>query len=65
MTTAAYVSNLESFITEHKPEYWFHGHLHNSSDYEVGGCRVICNPKGYPDEENSGFDPAKCVEISL
>jgi len=60
---AAYVSNLKSFIKEHHPSYWLHGHLHNSAAYRVGSCEVVCNPKGYPDEENSAFNPTMCIEI--
>ena len=55
--TAAYVSELSEFIQEHQPNYWLHGHLHNSSDYQIGSCRVFCNPKGYPGEENEDYNP--------
>jgi len=24
-----------------------HGHMHNTSDYEIGTTRVVCNPRGY------------------
>jgi 3',5'-cyclic AMP phosphodiesterase CpdA len=30
------------------PRLWIHGHVHTSSDYQVGRCRVVCNPRGYP-----------------
>ncbi len=26
---------------------WMHGHVHDSFDYEVEGCRVVANPRGY------------------
>lgn len=26
---------------------WLHGHVHDSFDYRVGRCRVVCNPRGY------------------
>lgn len=29
---------------------WIHGHTHDPCDYEKQGCRVVCNPKGYPGE---------------
>jgi 3',5'-cyclic AMP phosphodiesterase CpdA len=45
-----------------KVDYWFHGHVHNSSDYLIGGTRVIANPHGYG-RENSAFDPSLVVEI--
>ena len=28
-------------------DLWLHGHVHDSFDYRVGRCRVICNPRGY------------------
>lgn len=30
------------------PRLWIHGHVHASSDYVVGRCRVVANPRGYP-----------------
>lgn len=29
---------------------WCHGHTHAPADKLVGGVRVVCNPRGYPDE---------------
>jgi Icc-related predicted phosphoesterase len=55
-TNAAYVSDLEPFILQSKPNYWLHGHIHCSSDYYIGDCRVLCNPRGYLGEENDDFD---------
>lgn len=52
-------------------DLWVHGHLHTSSDYAVGHCRVICNPRGYPvsrrdgipEFENKMFDPQLVVTL--
>lgn len=42
------------------PDFWVHGHLHDSVDYELGSTRVLCNPRGYYGYENdTGFDPLK------
>ena len=41
---------------------WIHGHTHGSADYRVNGTRVICNPKGYRNE-NQDFQPGLVVEI--
>lgn len=44
--STAYLSELpESFFE--LPVLWVHGHTHSSHDYRVGGCRVLCNPRGY------------------
>ena len=54
----AFYSNLEDIILNNPNiEYWFHGHMHDSITYEVGGCTVMCNPRGYPGNERrtNGF----------
>jgi len=48
----AYVSSLEWFIEKYEPIMWIHGHTHNFFDYQLGPTRVICNPVGYPHENN-------------
>jgi Icc-related predicted phosphoesterase len=63
LTLAAYVSDMEAFIATHQPTMWIHGHLHKCADYTVGGTRILCNPKGYPGEQHTGFDPYKIVRI--
>lgn len=62
-----------AFINELPPEFfevpvvWVHGHTHTNFDYQVGRCRVVCNPRGYMnwhgDLENPNFDPELVVEI--
>jgi len=63
IVSAAYASNLDGFIEEHKPDFWLHGHLHNSLDYQIGACRVICNPRGYSDERNPEFQTNLIIEL--
>jgi len=41
---------------------WIHGHTHTAFDYEVSGTRVVCNPRGYPDEI-TGFRADAVVEV--
>lgn len=61
--SAAYASHLDDMIIEYKPDYWIHGHIHTSVDYKVGGCRIICNPRGYPDKPKKEFNPRFTIEI--
>ena len=61
--TPAYASDLESIILECKPELWLHGHLHSSLNYEVGKCRVLCNPKGYAGHTNPEFNDRFIVAV--
>jgi predicted phosphodiesterase len=61
--SAAYASHLEAFVTESGAKLWVHGHLHTQQDYSIGNTRVICNPRGYPDERNKEFIPNLIIDI--
>ena len=65
LTSAAYASALDHLVE--KADLWVHGHMHESSDYMIGKCRVVCNPCGYKTRsggtENPHFDPNFVVEI--
>ena len=62
-----FVSNLRDLVVQ--ADFWIHGHVHDSFDYEVGKCRVMANPAGYARNvrearhetelilENPNFDP--------
>lgn len=68
LLSAAFASNLEHLVA--KADLWVHGHTHDSFDYRIGKCRVVCNPRGYPERlknryENPSFDAAKIVEIGM
>ena len=52
----AYASDLSELILDTQPAVWFHGHVHNSFDYLIGDTRVLCNPRGYSDQ-NLTFNP--------
>lgn len=44
----AYASNLQDFIQSNpRIKLWVHGHMHDSFDYKIGQCRVVCYPYGY------------------
>ncbi|MFZ6743534.1 metallophosphoesterase [Undibacterium sp. JH2W] len=59
LLSAAFASRLDELAQ--KADLWIHGHMHESFDYHLGKCRVICNPCGYPLHngrmENENFDP--------
>jgi predicted phosphodiesterase len=48
-----FCSNLEWIIEEYQPDYWFHGHCHEPFNYRIGNTTIICNPLGYPGENDS------------
>lgn len=63
--SAAYASRLDDLANQ--VDIWVHGHMHESFDYLIGNCRVICNPCGYMTREgriqNPRFDPNLTIEV--
>lgn len=61
----AFASRLETLVE--RADLWIHGHTHDCMDYQLGNCRVLCNPRGYvlPDREpeNPAFAPELVVEL--
>ena len=49
------------------PVLWVHGHTHQSFDYRVRACQVVCNPRGYMNWsgriENQAFEPGLIVDV--
>jgi Icc-related predicted phosphoesterase len=62
VVSAAYASNLESFILTHQPNYWIHRHIHEPCNYYIGNTNIICNPHGYIHEKYQGFNPGLMIE---
>jgi predicted phosphodiesterase len=61
-----YSSDLEQFILDYPQiKVWTHGHTHDTFDYMIGQCRVICNPRGYVgyEERAQEFDPTIGFDI--
>ena len=57
-------SDLDQWIMDSPQiKYWIHGHTHDSHDYLLGNSRVLCNPRGYGDE-NMAFDPNAHFEVN-
>ncbi len=57
-----FASDLECIIQKYKPNIWIHGHTHSSLDYKLYDTRIICNPKGY-NNENTSFKDDFVIEI--
>lgn len=58
----AFASDLTGLVTAYQPEFWAHGHTHVSFDYMAGDTRVVCNPRGYRDE-NRKFSLANRIML--
>jgi predicted phosphodiesterase len=65
LTSAGFSSHLDALVG--KADLWIHGHTHDSYDYLLNGCRVICNPRGYRFRaqtfENKSFDEKLVVQV--
>ena len=62
---SAYASPLDRMVEVLEPDYWIHGHLHDTNDYNIGHCNVLSNPRGYaPDYLNPEFDPLWTIDLS-
>lgn len=59
---AAYASDLDYLVA--KADLWIHGHTHIPVDYQIGGGRVVSNPRGYVGHEPvRSFHPGLVVEV--
>jgi len=63
IVSAAYASNSDALVANSGAALWIHGHMHEPCDYHIGQTRVVCNPRGYPGERNSYFDPGFSISI--
>lgn len=49
----AFSSDLSEFILDHpRIKTWVHGHTHDTFNYTLGSCRIMCNPRGYTNNPN-------------
>lgn len=47
-------SELSDFILNNENiKYWIHGHTHDPFCYDIGNCKIICNPRGYAGYEKT------------
>jgi predicted phosphodiesterase len=52
-----FCNEYDYLIEENGPDYWLHGHTHDSFDYTIGETRIICNPRGYSNSSNGSENP--------
>jgi predicted phosphodiesterase len=57
---AAYTNRWHALVP--LADVWIFGHTHRAIDLEWKGCRIISNPRGYPQEE-TGFVPDFTIEF--
>ncbi|MCP4985476.1 MAG: phosphoesterase [Colwellia sp.] len=49
--SAAFASNLDSYIADSRIKYWVHGHTHYNTIYKLGDTQIVTNQRGYLPEE--------------
>jgi predicted phosphodiesterase len=57
-----FACNCDDILTMDGVVLAVHGHTHSSFDYMIGNTRVICNPRGYKDE-NDEFKSTLTVDV--
>jgi Icc-related predicted phosphoesterase len=62
LLSAAFASDLGKVLESADVDLWIHGHIHTASDYQLGKTRVLCNPRGYPNEQDTHFIPDLIVK---
>ena len=58
-----FASNLDDLIINSGADLWVFGHTHSSHDYKIGDTRMVCNPRGYPNESKTRFDSGLIVKV--
>lgn len=53
-------SNLEYLLTPNI-NCWFFGHTHEFVHSQINGCRIFCNPLGYPKENKQTYHTTDCI----
>lgn len=46
-----------------RAKLWQFGHTHEASEFLIGTCHFLCNPKGYPDERYNRFRSDRVLEL--
>lgn len=59
----AFASDLTALMGIDRVTLWIYGHTHRAADLEVGGTRVLSNPRGYREERVEGFDRGLVAEV--
>lgn len=56
-----FIANMRQYFAD--IDVWLFGHTHSSHDSIMEGCRFVCNPHGYGQENFGGFNCKMIVEI--
>ena len=62
--TVAFASECPELLT-HPVRGWIAGHTHTSARCALGSMQLGVNPRGYPDESESGYSPEVCLDVDV
>jgi hypothetical protein len=59
-----YYSDMDNRIMQdgQNIDFWFHGHMHHTTEYHIGVPKVVLNPRGYS-SENTFFNPEMQIPV--
>jgi predicted phosphodiesterase len=63
LLAGAFVSDLGPLMGGERAAAWIYGHTHRAADRDIGGTRLVSNPRGYPDERVAGFDAGLVIPV--
>lgn len=63
VTNRYFCNDMDEIIKGMNISHFVHGHTHNSFDYMIGNINVLCNPRGYPHENNDNDYTVKVIEV--
>jgi predicted phosphodiesterase len=58
-----FLCEMDEVIRTNRPRLWLHGHTHDPCDFVTEHTRVVCNPRGYPDEIRERGTPYRAVVL--
>lgn len=56
LSNYAFTSDLDELIIKYQPEFWIHGHTHESLNYKIGRTNILVNPVGYKNNWQKGYE---------
>lgn len=55
-TNLYFLCDINNIISDLNPKFVVHGHTHIGCEYNINNTRVICNPRGYPGENENQYN---------
>ena len=58
-----FMCDMSALIARVQPRLWCFGHTHSAVDMRVGQTRLLCNPHGYPRENQQEYQHKLTVDL--